>query len=205
MEKPQLSLSLGGDSWHYFALRASDPNFEKFAIRVFERDGHTCVFCGFRAFEHMKVVNQNGNYLDNRFENLVTACPLCAQCLFLEMVGRDDSSGGQLILMDEISQNDLNGLCHAIFCAVVMSSSAKHKAQSLYDVLKLRAQLLERTYGAGLSDPAFMGQMIMDTPSAKQNPQIERLKSSLRLLPSLDAFSTVLRSWMLSGAMRNLD
>ena len=56
----------------------------------------------------MEVINLDGNYKNNKVTNMVLACPLCAQCFFLEMIGKVANTGAILIYLPEISQEDLN-------------------------------------------------------------------------------------------------
>ena len=66
----------------------------------------------------METINLNSNYADNKKDNLITACGLCAQCFFLEAIGKSDFGGGVLIYLPELRQSELNALCHAIFASI---------------------------------------------------------------------------------------
>lgn len=202
MQEP-LTLDVGLNRWTYFATREKDPKFSNVAKTVHTRDDYTCRYCSFRAFENMNVVNLNKNYLDNTMHNLITSCPLCTQCLFIEMTGKTGIGGGQLIHLPEMSQNDLNGLCHAIFCALAMQSNSQDKATNIYDSLKLRAQIIEQQWGTSLSDPVFMGQMIIDTPLGDVEKTSQEFLPSLRLLPSYEGYSSTVKTWIESTANRN--
>ena len=117
---------------------------------------HTCQFCGFKD-KIIQVVNIDGNYKNNKRSNLTLACPFCAQCFFLEMIGKVANTGATLIYYPEKSQAELNGLCHAPFCAIYNGTKYAESAQSLYNELKLRSKTIEENYGKGLSNPSFMG------------------------------------------------
>ena len=201
MQTP-LTLDIGINRWTYYSIRAMDPKFAPIANQIHHRDDFTCRYCSFRAFEYMNVVNANKNYLDNSIKNLMTACPLCTQCLFIEMAGKNGLGGGQLIYLPEISQNDLNGLCHALFCAMAMKSASQEKASQIFDSLKLRAQTIEQQWGTGLSDPNFMGQMIIDAPTGDIDKTCNEFLSSLRLLPSYEGFAMTVETWIKSSANR---
>ena len=116
MHDLQLAVNLSG--WRSFVRRKEDKAFLPVERRVLERDIYTCRFCGFQAQEFQEVVNLDGNYNNNLISNMVTACCFCKQCLFLQAVGLDDMSGGQLIYLPEMSQGDLNSFCHVLFCAM---------------------------------------------------------------------------------------
>src|SRR5690242_3446848 len=98
----QLAVNLVG--WRLFLRRKEDKAFLPVAKRVFNRDDYTCQYCGFQAREYQEVVNIDGNYNHNKLSNMITACCFCTQCLFLQAVGLDEMSGGQLIFLPEMSQ-----------------------------------------------------------------------------------------------------
>ena len=105
-----LKLQLGADQWHRYALRKLDVKFDKFKQYILKRDDNSCFYCNFQADQHMEIVNLDHDYSKNNAENMVTSCPFCTQCLFLEMLGQSDYGGGLMIYMPELSQEDLNGL-----------------------------------------------------------------------------------------------
>src|SRR3990167_7667759 len=107
-----LKLTATAQHWRLWMARKKDPAFQTFQQRVLERDQYTCQYCEFRAMSHQEIVNQDGNFQNNKISNLVTACPLCAQCFFLESLDMGNQSGGQLIYLPEMTQNQLNALCH---------------------------------------------------------------------------------------------
>lgn len=90
-------LTATANNWRLFMVRKADPAFLAFQKKIHARDHHTCQFCGFQAKDHLETINLNGNYLDNKRDNLATACGLCVQCFFLEAVGKSDFGGGVLI------------------------------------------------------------------------------------------------------------
>ena len=105
-------------NWRLFFLRKSDPAFSEFSDKIMARDNYTCQFCGFKAAKFQEIVNIDNDYRNNKLSNLITACCLCTQCFFLDAVGKDDYGGGVLVYSPNISQNDLNGFCHVLFCAM---------------------------------------------------------------------------------------
>src|SRR5688572_30086292 len=103
-----LQLAANLDGWRLFVRRREDKAFHPISQRIYQRDYYTCQYCAFQAKEFQEIVNLDGNYHNNKFSNLVTACCFCSQCLFLESVGLDEMGGGQLIYLPELSQADLN-------------------------------------------------------------------------------------------------
>ena len=194
-----IELAATPNNWRLFMLRRSDPNFLAFQQKIHLRDRATCQFCGFQSPDNLETVNLNGNYLDNKKNNLATACGLCAQCFFLEGVGKSDFGGGVLIYLPELQQNELNALCHEIFAAMVYHLRWATHAKNIYRSLKMRAQLIEEKVGEGLSNPAHFGQLLGDASEGKSSAVQSTIASSFRLLPNMARFSTEIVNWSKVG------
>jgi intracellular multiplication protein IcmJ len=189
-----LSLRVAPGASRLFFARKSDPAFVRFMEQIWKRDYYTCQFCGFQANKFQEVINLDGNYKNNRLSNLVTACCFCAQCLFMEMVGKGDYGGGTLIYMPEITQPELNGLSHVLFCAIANGTDYRVDAQNVYRNLKMRAQVVEDKLGEGVSNPSLVGQMLLNTAASHKERNPEWL-SSLRLLPARTKFKEQIETW----------
>jgi len=198
-----LKICIIPDAWRLFSQRKDDLEFQEFSKRIFERDQYTCQFCGFQAMQHQEVVNIDHNYHNNKISNLITACCFCSQCFFLEAVGKDDNSGGTLIYLPEITQNELNGFCHVLFCAMANATNHRNDAQNIYRNLKLRAHIVEKELGEGMSNPALLGQMLMDAPTTERTKVISKILEPLRLLPSQSRFGRQIDDWA-RGAFQEL-
>ncbi len=105
MHALQLAVNLTG--WRIFTRRKEDKAFLPVEKRVLERDVYTCQFCAFQAQEYQEVINLDGNYLNNKSSNMMTACCFCSQCLFIQAVGLDEMSGGQLIYLPVVDTSNL--------------------------------------------------------------------------------------------------
>jgi intracellular multiplication protein IcmJ len=201
MHELKLAVSLSG--WRVFVRRKEDKAFLPVQKRIFARDQYICQYCGFQAKEFQEVVNLDNNYADNKLSNMVTACCFCTQCLFLQSVGLDEMGGGQLVYLPEISQADLNSFCHVLFCAMENNTGYQDTAQSIYRSLKFRSQIIENKFGSGTSNPAVMGQMIIDFRSQNKNTKVDIL-NDLRLLPSQSKFKVQLDAWA-AAALQELE
>lgn len=201
MHELKLAVSLSG--WRVFVRRKEDKAFLPIQKRIFARDQFTCQYCGFQAKEYQEVVNLDNNYANNKLSNMVTACCFCTQCLFLQSVGLDEMGGGQLVYLPEISQGDLNSFCHVLFCAMENNTGYQDTAQSIYRSLKFRSQIVESKFGSGTSNPAVMGQMIIDFRSQNKNTKVDIL-NDLRLLPSQSKFKVQLDAWA-AAALKELE
>ena len=130
--------------------------------------------------------------------NLATACCYCSQCFFLESVGVGGYGGGTLIYLPELSQPELNSLCHVLFCAITNDTGYKNSAQTIYRGFKLRSQAIEDKFGEGTSDPAIFGHLLIDSGHV-DNDRSERLLQDVRLLPSRAKFRKQIEGWAASA------
>ena len=187
------------NNWRLFMLRRADPAFLAFQKKIHHRDHYTCQFCGFQAKEHFETINLNANYLDNKRNNLATACGFCAQCFFLEAVGKSDFGGGVLIYLPEMRQAELNAVCHVIFSSMVYRLQSAVHGKNIYRSFKLRAQLIDEKVGEGYSNPANFGQLLIDASNDQRTMLQEVMSASFRLLPNMARFSTEIVRWTVSG------
>lgn len=194
----ELTLRATPGSWRLYSARKADKRFEAFEQKVFHRDSYACQFCGFQARDYQEVVNLDGDFTNNRLSNLMTACCFCAQCFFVESVGVGGYGGGNLIYLPELSQTELNSLCHVLFCAITNDTGYKSSAQDIYRSFKMRTQLVEDKFGEGTSDPSILGQLIIDT-GLKQDEVSDKLFNHIRLLPSRAKFRKQIEKWAASA------
>jgi intracellular multiplication protein IcmJ len=192
MHDLQLAVNLNG--WRIFVRRHEDKAFLPVEQKILGRDNYTCQYCGFQAKEYQEIINLDGNYTNNKYSNLITACCFCSQCLFIESIGLDDMGGGQLIFLPDMTQGELNSFCHVLFCAMGNGTGYQETAQSIYRSFKFRSQLIESKFGAGTSNPAVLGQLILEQQARGEEEKINVLKD-LRLLPSYTKFKIQLDAW----------
>jgi intracellular multiplication protein IcmJ len=190
-----IQLSVQPGSWALFAKRKLDKAFLPFAQRVHERDNYTCQFCGFQARDYQEIVNLDQDYANNKQANLVTACCFCAQCFFLESVGKGGYGGGTLIHLPEIKQTELNSLCHVLFCAITNDTGYREVGQTLYRSLRFRSQIVDRQFGEGCSEPSTFCRLLIES-NMYNNPEFNaRVMPGLRLLPSRAKFKVQIEHW----------
>ncbi|MBU0456257.1 MAG: type IVB secretion system protein IcmJDotN [Gammaproteobacteria bacterium] len=195
-----LKLIISPENWQLYARRRVDPAFRPLRDRVFARDQYACQFCGFQAREYQEVINLDQNYRNNRLDNLATACCFCAQCSFIESVGKTGYGGGQLIYLPEMNQVELNSFCHVIFCAMVNGTGYRDTAQTVYRELKNRSPVVEDKFGSETSNPNIFGQMVLEYEGGERKEIADLLLKDLRLLPSYAKFKTQLDRWAASAA-----
>jgi intracellular multiplication protein IcmJ len=193
-----LKLIASPGAWRMYSARKVDPRFQSYELKVLRRDRYTCQFCGFQAKTFQEVINLDNNYSNNRLTNLATACCFCAQCFFVESVGLGGYGGGTLIYLPELTQSELNSLCHVLFCAITNDTGYKSSAQTIYRNFKFRSQSVEDKFGEGTSDPSILGQLIID--SGISDPEVlDKIFSNVRLLPSRAKFRKQIEHWAASA------
>jgi intracellular multiplication protein IcmJ len=197
-ERRVLELVASAGSWRLYSARKADERFKSFELKVLQRDRYTCQFCGFQARLFQDVVNLDHNFANNKLSNLVTACCFCTQCFFIESVGVGGYGGGTLVYLPELSQAELNSLCHVLFCAITNDTGYKSSAQNIYRSFKFRSQLVEEKYGEGTSDPSIFGQLIIDS-GLTPGDVTEKLFKNIRLLPSRAKFRKQIERWAASA------
>jgi intracellular multiplication protein IcmJ len=193
-EDNKLKLMATPGSWRLYSARKVDERFKSYEEKVFQRDRYTCQFCGFQARLFQEVVNLDSNYTNNKLSNLATSCCFCAQCFFVESVGVGGYGGGTLIYLPELTQAELNSLCHVLFCAITNDTGYKSSAQNIYRGFKFRSQLVEEKFGEGTSDPAIFGQLMIDAGVNDEERRAQLFKNIL-LLPSRAKFRKQIEKW----------
>lgn len=193
-----IQLAASDSNWRLFMLRKADSAFLNFQHKVHIRDQFSCQYCGFKSKEHLEVINADGNYRNNRIDNLVTACQLCAQCFFLESIGKGDFGGGTLIYLPEMTQGQLNAMIHVLFTNFALNSFST-EARNIYRGFKLRSQPVEKILGEGMSNAALFGRLWVDANLNADDSLQKNLLVSLRLLPELSRFTHMIHDQVASG------
>lgn len=189
----QLSFSL--TAYGQFTSRKGSKTFQEMAKQIWTRDKNTCQYCGFQAKKFQEVVNIDQNYRNNKIDNLATACCFCAQCQFIESVGEQGYGGGTVLYFPEISQNELNAACHVLFFSIATNSAQKDSAQALLQTFRMRAGVVDKLLGEGMSEPAALGQLLLDYTNNRKDESVKEMLTKLRLLPSRGRFSKQIEYW----------
>jgi intracellular multiplication protein IcmJ len=194
MKQRELSLSVTPGAWHLFRIRRQDKRFFPLRDKILARDKNTCQFCDFQATQHMEIINCDKNYRNNKPSNLLTACPFCAQCFFIDAIGSSDFGGGNIVYLPELTQAELNSFCHVLFQAMSNETDHAKTAQALYRVYKLRTSVVEEKLGEGSSNPSALGQLLLELGQDDEKVQ-KKVLSDLRLLPARSRFESEIREW----------
>ena len=67
-------------------------------------------------------------------------------------------------------------------------------ADSMVKTFKLRTAEVESHFGKGMSNPVFVGRMLIDTPGVESSSE-ELILKDIRLLPSLKHFEKDILNW----------
>lgn len=176
----EIILSARRETWSVESESAAegDVKLAKLRPQVLKRDQFTCCCCGFRSRKFQELHHLNGDHTDHRPDNLATICGFCHMGFHLGRAGLLGEA--ELIWLPEIPQHELSHLARAIFIAMHEGGEMQETAESLYSVLRLRADDARRRLGS--SDPADLGEAML----ALDDETYVRCKSSLegiRLLP----------------------
>lgn len=189
-----LKISAKRDAWSGFQNRLRDKSFKSIAESVFKRDAHTCRFCGFKSPKHNYVINLDHNYRNNNSANMVTACPFCTQCFFIDGIGGQRNFGGYLIYLPEISQADLNNYCRLLFCSLLGEASYKTLVFNTYLSMRDRKNVIEKAFGPDSSLPEVFGNTIIDSTFSSKIAN-KTIMENIKLLPERRFFEEEILYW----------
>ena len=181
-------------NWQRFIARGHNQRFLAIQKKILTRDDNTCRYCGFQADKYQVIVNHDHDYNNNKTANLVTACIFCAQCFFLDQIGKNNKTGGYVIYLPEVTQSDLNHTCRVLFSSLLRDAPYKGKLQNTYLSLKDRTLVVDDVFGPNSSNPSIFGQALIDSNFSAEQLQHSALES-LRLLPERKFFAEEIKYW----------
>lgn len=147
--------------------------------KIFERDGHSCRYCGFHSKKYQEVHFLNNDKTDHSEKNLVAACIFCQQCFNLEDVSSMKS--GTLIWLPEIEQADLHHIARAIYVARISQGPMADAARKALDALMARREEAKKRIST--DNPYILSLVLKDYLSPAQYDARERKLKGVRLLP----------------------
>lgn len=157
-----------------------DPNAdEDTRTRIFERDDHTCQYCGYHSKKFQLVHVRDGNPKNTNDANLTTSCIFCHQCFHLDQVASMKS--GVLIWMPEVSQAQLHHLARALYVArITQGPMAETARKSLEMIMKRREEAIERIK---TDDPQVLSLVLKDYLDRTQYAKFNEKLNGIRLFP----------------------
>ncbi len=151
---------------------------DELKTKVFERDDHTCRFCGFHALKYQEVCFI-GKKDTVALENYATACLFCHQCFHVDKIDRMQS--GAVIWLPEISQADLNNICRAIYVARISRGPMADAARDAMEALLARKE--EAVKRLGTDSPKILTTILQDFLEVSEYKQRQNKLKGFRILP----------------------
>ena len=185
-------------------LFTTQPEVEK--AKIFERDNHTCQFCGFKSEKYQEIHHKNGDDKDFADNNCLTACIFCHQCFDLKSVAT--MSSGVLIWLPEIGQAALHHIMRALYIARFAQGPLSTASKSILEILKNRR--LEAKKRLGSDNPSDLAVVLEDFLNDKQYKRVQSKLKGVRLMPldrrivqdgtlEFNKFPQILAYWRLKG------
>lgn len=147
--------------------------------RIFERDGHTCRYCGFMSRKYQEVHALNGDKSDWNEKNLVTACIFCQQCFVLDEVSVMRS--GVLLWLPEIEQHELHNIARAIYVARISQGPIADAARKALDTLMTRREEAKKRIST--DNPYILATVLRDYLGGKHYETRGKKLKGVRLFP----------------------
>ena len=180
MTQQQIKFGVGSlsDKGRPFVKNPEDVP-EDFQQSVFERDEHTCQFCGFKSQKYQKLQFLGDDAESKDPDDYATACTYCYQCFHLEEVPRMQS--GALIWLPEITQAELNNLARAIYIARITQGPMADTARDALELLMARKE--EAKQRLGTDEPRILASIFQDFMEGKEYARRNEKLSGFRIMP----------------------
>lgn len=186
----KLLLRAKSNNWEKFNQRRKNKKFLAIRQEINRRDKYSCQYCNFRSTQ-LEVVNIDNDYNNNKVGNMASCCILCARCNLLDAYSIDYSGEDRIIYLPELSQEQLNHLCRAIFIKMSTGNEEEsYNARMIYSQLQDRAGWLDERTGVQLSHPAMFVHYL------NSNDHDNKVISRLRWLPAYESFSNYVDTWI---------
>lgn len=126
--------------------------------KVYERDNHTCQYCGFQSKKYQIVRAKGEKANPENINDLVTACIFCDQCFALDRVALMKS--GVLIWLPEIDQAMLHHVARAIYVARISQGGVADAARRALEIVTARREEVKNRIK--IDDPAVLAMVLRD-------------------------------------------
>jgi intracellular multiplication protein IcmJ len=157
-----------------------DPNAdEDTRKKIFERDNHTCQYCGFESKKFQLVHVKDGNPKNTSDDNLATSCIFCHQCFHIDKVA--DMKSGTLIWMPEMTQAQVHHLARSIYVARITQGPMTEIARNTLEmIMKRREEAIKRLK---TDDPKVLSLVLRDYLTNDQYNKRHAKLDGIRLFP----------------------
>jgi intracellular multiplication protein IcmJ len=189
-ELKSLKLAVKRSAWRQVGYyESTSENWSKVRAAILDRDGHTCVYCGFACQKFQEVHHIDGDHDNNFPENLVTACSFCHATQHIGLAGKEGR--GQLIWLPEMSQAALN---HAVRWLEVgpyskpdVITHIQAPKETLLRFFKSRIDVCAKKFGS--ADPSSLAKHLMELTDAQYDSDVSVRLSPVRLFPVVNSYS----------------
>lgn len=147
--------------------------------KIFERDNHTCQYCGFQSLKYQDIVFRNALPGDHRPDNMVTACIFCHQCFNLELASQMRSTVP--VWLPEMDQATLHHVVRAIYVARISQGGMANAARQGLDMLLQRREEAKKRIGT--DDTFILSSVLRDYLTDKHYDRRREKLDGIRLFP----------------------
>lgn len=159
---------------------SGDASGDALRQTVFERDGHTCQYCGFVSKKYQVIRVREGKSPEStNADDHVTSCIFCDQCFSIDKVATMKS--GVLIWLPEIGQAELHHVARSIYVARISQGPIADAARKSLEVLTSRRE--EAANRIKTDDPAILSMVLRDYIDAGAYKRRAEKLDGLRLFP----------------------
>lgn len=152
---------------------------EDFEKEIFERDDHTCQYCGFKSDKYQKLLFTGENAEKVAKTDFNTACTYCYQCFHIDKIPQMQS--GTIIWLPEISQAELNNITRAIYIARITQGPMADAARDALEILMRRKE--EAVNKLGTDDPRILATIFQDFMEGKEYAFRNKRIDGFRIMP----------------------
>lgn len=171
---------------HY---ESTQDNWSKIRASILERDGHTCVYCGFYCQRFQEVHHLDGDHDNNLPENLITACSFCHATQHVGLAGKEGR--GSLIWLPEMSQAALN---HAVrwlelgpYAKPDVIAHIQAPKETLLRFFQSRIGVCADKFGS--SDPSALAEHLTQLTDDQYENDVSIRLAPVRLFPIVSKYS----------------
>lgn len=179
MASPSLILSIGNRKETVSGKAYQDNVSDNLRKKIYERDNHTCKFCGFRSEKYQDIHFLDQNSASAQPANMATVCMFCHQCFNIERVS--DMRSGVLIWLPEIAQPDLHNIARAIYVARISQGPVSDAARKAFDVMMKRREEVKNRIGT--DDPYILSCVLRDYLTDGHYGRRKEKLEGIRLFP----------------------
>lgn len=147
--------------------------------KIFERDHHSCRYCGFMSRKYQEVNFLNGDRDDWSEKNLVTACIFCQQCFIMDEISAMRS--GVLLWLPEIEQHELHHIARAIYVARISQGPVADAARKALDSLMTRREEAKKRIST--DNPYILSTVLRDYLGPKHYDMRAKKLKGVRVFP----------------------